>query len=184
MNPNTTLAVVAVILIVVVIAWLASRRQRTTKLKQRFGPEYERLVSEQGGQRRAEAELRRREHRVEKLTLRPLLPEELARYTSAWTEVQARFVDDPRTAVGDADHLVGEVMSQRGYPVTDFDQRAADISVDHPVVVQNYRAAHDIAARHQRGIASTEELRKALLHYRELFRELLQEQPVAVGGGR
>ena len=173
---NTTLAVVivAALIVVAVIAWTALRKRRSEQLKQRFGPEYDRVVSEQKDPRRGEALLERRERRVERLQIVALPDATRQRYAEQWAAVQRRFVDDPRVAVTEADRLVTEVMNARGYPMGDFDQRAADISVHYPRVVQNYRAAHEISRRHDRGEASTEDLRKAMVHYRSLFEELLE----------
>lgn len=173
------LAVVVVAAIVVVV--LFWRRTRTEGLKKRFGPEYERAVRSEGDPRRAEAELAERARRVEKFTLRAVGDEDRRRFEERWEKTQARFVDDPPGAVSEGDALIGEVMQARGYPVADFDQRAADLSVDHAEVVQNYRAAREIAQRNRKGEATTEDLRQAFVHYRNLFRELLEE-PVVVGG--
>ncbi len=174
--------VVAVIVVIAIAGalWAFTQRRRSTDLRRRFGPEYDREVREHG-RRGAETELERRERRVEALEIRPISREDRERFGEEWRVVQARFVDDPRGAVTDADRLVGEVMRTRGYPVGDFEQRAADISVDHPHVVENYRAAHEIALRHKRGEASTEDLRKAMVHYRALFEELLGDR-VRVAG--
>jgi hypothetical protein len=154
-------------------------RRRSEQLRQRFGPEYERALKAEGNSRRAEKELEARARRVEALHIRPLVPEDAARFDANWRAVQARFVDDPKGAVTEADRLVGEVMAARGYPVGDFEQRVADISVDHPDVVMNYRAAREIAVQHSRGQASTEDLRQAMVHYRSLFRDLLEAPTVA-----
>jgi FtsZ-interacting cell division protein ZipA len=175
--------VVIAIAIVIIIAgalWSAQQRKRSTDLRRRFGPEYEREVRSHG-RREAEAELESRERRVEALDIRPLSREDRESYSGEWRIVQARFVDDPSGAIREADVLVGEVMRARGYPVGDFEQRAADVSVDHPHVVQNYRAAHDIALRQRGGTGNTEELRKAMVHYRALFEDLLGER-VRVAG--
>jgi hypothetical protein len=136
-------------------------------------------VDQYGDQRKAEAELAAREKRVRKLEIRPLRPAEHSRFAEAWQKTQARFVDEPSQAVRDADALVKEVMQARGYPVGDFEQRAADVSVDHPNVVLNYRGAHDIVARNNSGNATTEDLRQALVHYRSLFEELLEPTQTA-----
>jgi hypothetical protein len=157
-----------------VIGYLIVRRQRTEQLRRRFGPEYERTVREAGDVTKAEAQLQARQKRVERLRIRPLSSADAARFGTVWKTVQAQFVDDPKGAVTEADRLVGEVMHARGYPVGDFDQRVEDISVDHPNVVMNYRAARDIAKDHARGRASTEDLRQAMVHYRALFTELLE----------
>jgi hypothetical protein len=152
----------------------AMTRRRTAQLRERFGPEYDRAVQSRGGRREAEAELGSRVERREKLDIRPLSPDSRARYQEAWREVQAKFVDDPVAAVASADELVGSVMSERGYPLDDFEQRAEDISVDHPQVVERYRSAHGIARKNAEGQATTEDLRQATQHYRSLFEELLE----------
>ena len=163
--------VIVALLVVAGILW--SRRRRSEHLRDRFGPEYDRAVDAKGGRSEAEAELAEREKRVEKLDIRPLEPAERREFIQRWTDVQARFVDDPPRAVAFADALLGDVMKARGYPVSDFEQRAGDISVDHPTVVEHYRTAHDIAVRHERGDASTEDLRQAVIHYRALFDDLV-----------
>lgn len=166
--------VIVAILVVVGLA-LAMRRRRSEQLKRRFGPEYDRAVLQQNGDsRRAEASLADREKRVEGFSLRPLSAVDREAYAMEWAAVQRRFVDDPTAAVGTADRLVGRVMIDRGYPMTDFEQRAADLSVSYPTVVQNYRAAHDIVVRQGDDKANTEDLRRAMVHYRSLFDELLQ----------
>jgi hypothetical protein len=165
--------VVALVALVAVANWFWSR-QRSNRLHERFGPEYEHTVRQVGDRSKAEQELQTRQERVEQLHIRPLSEEERARFAEAWGSAQALFVDDPGGAIRQADRLVGEVMQARCYPVGQFEQRAADISVDHPEVVSNYRAAHTLAARAERGEASTDELRQGLLHYRALFDELLE----------
>jgi hypothetical protein len=181
MDPRLIALTVAVILVVAVLSWLYLRRRRTTtaELRQRFGPEYEQAVREHGSERRAEAQLANREERVERLKIRNLDPTERERFSGQWHSLQSRFVDDPKGAVTEADELVSSLMQTRGYPVADFNQRAADISVDHPRVVANYRSAHEIALRLGKGEASTEDLRTAMIHYRSLFEELVQV-PTAV----
>jgi hypothetical protein len=165
-----------VILVVAGLAWLYVRKLRTTTagLQHKFGSEYRRPVQEHGSERKAEAKLADREKRVEKLNLRDLDPMEHERFSKQWESVQSRFVDSPKGAVTEADDLVSSVMKTRGYPVSDFDQRAADISVDHPRVVENYRSAHEIALRVGKDQATTEDLRTAMIHYRSLFEELVQ----------
>jgi len=165
-----------VILIIAVLAWLYLRNRRTTtaSLRQKFGPEYDRAVLKHGSERKAEAKLADREKRVEKLNIRDLDPIEHERFSEQWESVQSRFVDSPKGAVAEADDLVSSVMKTRGYPVSDFNQRAADISVDHPRVVENYRSAHEIALRVGKNEATTEDLRTAMIHYRSLFEELVQ----------
>lgn len=176
MDPKIAI-VVAVVVVVVVLAivWMIARKRRTEALRNRFGPEYERTVREHGPGR-AETVLSEREKRVERFQIRELAVDEREKFVSEWRRVQSRFVDDPKGAVRDADQLVNQLMQSRGYPMSDFEQRAADISVDHPRVVDNYRAAHVIALRHQRGEASTEDLRNAIIYYRSLFDDLLQTQ--------
>jgi hypothetical protein len=177
-NPTLiALAVAAVLIVVVAVAlYMRSRRNHTAKLRDRFGPEYERAVLQHGSERKAEAKLTDRETRVEKLKIRELDATERERFLSQWQNAQSRFVDYPKGAVAEADELVSSLMQARGYPVADFDQRAADISVDHPRVVENYRSAHGIAIRLGRGEANTEDLRTAMIHYRSLFDELVQVQ--------
>jgi hypothetical protein len=172
---ETLLIVLAVIAVLAVGALLWSRQRQSKHLRSQFGPEYERELEEKGSHRKAEAELAAREKRVNKLDIRPLEPAARDGFKLRWTEVQARFVDDPPGAVSEADNLLGGVMSSRGYPVSDFEQRAGDISVHHPEVVKHYRAGHDITVRHERGEANTEELRQAMIHYRELFVELVED---------
>ncbi|SRR5579871_3742952 len=169
------------IVILAVLAWLyvRNRRSATADLRKKFGPEYERAVLTHGTERKAEAKLSDREKRVEKLNVRDLDSTEHERFSKQWQAVQSRFVDSPKGAVAEADDLVSLVMKARGYPVADFDQRAADISVDHPRVVENYRSAHEIALRVGKDAATTEDLRTAMIHYRYLFEELVQV-PTAV----
>jgi hypothetical protein len=177
MTPTAWIAVAVVVvavLVVGVILW--SRSRRSEHLKDRFGREYDRTLEAKGGKAEAEAELAQREKRVEKLDIRPLDAGERREFLKRWDDVQARFVDDPPRAVAFADALLGDVMKARGYPISDFDQRAGDISVDHPVVVEHYHKAHEIAVRHQRGEASTEDLRQAMIHYRALFDNLVGAQ--------
>jgi hypothetical protein len=168
--------VAAVIVIAAVGAWLYVRKRRSTTadLQKKFGPEYDRAVLAHGS--KAEGKLEDREKRIEKLNIRDLDLMEHERYWKQWQAVQSRFVDSPKGAVTEADDLVSSVMKVRGYPVADFDQRAADISVDHPRVVENYRLAHQIALRVGKDAASTEDLRTAMIHYRSLFEELVQAQ--------
>jgi hypothetical protein len=166
----------AVIVVAGIAAWLFLRTRRTGRLRTQFGgAEYARAVEEGGSRRHAEAGLKERTARVESLNIRPLAPGDRARFVESWRRVQARFVDGPGGAVTEADQLLGDVMSTRGYPVSDFEQRAADISVDHPLVLENYRTAHEIAVRQTQGQANTEELRQAMIQYRTLFEELVGE---------
>jgi Na+-transporting methylmalonyl-CoA/oxaloacetate decarboxylase gamma subunit len=179
----STTAVVAIVVIVVLVAavvmWMMSRRRRSAELRERFGPEYERTVQRYGDGARAEEDLAARAGRVEQLHIRQLPPEQAARYAEAWRSTQSRFVDDPEIAVAEADRLVAEVMQARGYPMTDFEQRAADISVDHPSEVEHFRAGHALAVRAARGEATTEDLRQTMVHYRVLFDDLIDvREPV------
>ena len=162
-----------VVIAVIVVARSVNTRKRTKRLKERFGPEYERTLAETGEQRVAEDELAAREQRRDKLNIVALSPQAREKYAASWRAVQTAFIDNPSSAVGDADRLVIEVMRERGYPIEDFDQRAADISVDHPAVVDNYRAAHRISLSQQQGNVDTEEERQAFVHYRALFEKLL-----------
>lgn len=174
------LAAVLIIAATAVIAWSQAQRRRkqSLRLQQRFGPEYTRAVNELGGRSQAEAELRDREQRVARLRIVPLSAADAAKFRQAWAQLQLRFIDDPKAAVVQADRLVYDLMAARGYPMGDFERRAADISVDHPTVVANYRAARAVALSDERGQADTEDLRRAVVHYRELFRELLDiEEP-------
>lgn len=162
------------VVVVVAVVFAAIRMSRTKRLKQAFGPEYNRTVDEAGSRSDAEAELQERQKRHEQFDLRPLDPEARESYLDQWRATQERFVDDPHGATIEADHLVLEVMRVRGYPVEDIDQRAADISVDYPDLVDNYRSAHAVTIRQSSGEASTEDLRNAMRHYRALFDELLE----------
>jgi len=173
---QVALIVAVVVLIVGAVVVFYLQRRRSEKLRERFGPEYERSIHESGDKRRAEAQLEKRAERVEKFHLRPLSLEDRTRFTEQWDRVQAHFVDAPAGAVAEADQLLGDIMATCGYPMGDFEQRAADISVDHPIVTQNYRAAHEIAIRQARGQASTEDLRRAMIHYRALFEDLVNEK--------
>lgn len=171
----------AVIVVAGIATWIYLRKRRTERLKTQFGAEYDRAVKEDGSRRHAEAGLKERTQRVESLNIRPLAPGDRARFVESWSRVQARFVDGPGGAVTEADQLLRDVMSTRGYPVSDFEQRAADISVDHPLVMENYRTAHAIAVRQTQGQANTEDLRQAMIHYRTLFEELVSEPELAHG---
>ncbi|HEX3267869.1 MAG TPA: hypothetical protein VHQ98_07805 [Gaiellaceae bacterium] len=171
------LIAIGVVLVVAVLAWSAYASRRRKGLQETFGPEYDRTVADAPTRREAESDLSERQKRREELEITPLEPEARDRYAEEWRHAQERFVDDPAAAVTDADRLIQKVMGERGYPVEDFDQRAADVSVDHPEVVSNYRAAHGISTANERGKASTEDLRTAMVHYRALFLELLEQQP-------
>ena len=176
--------VVALIVVIGVAVWLYTQKKKTEQLRGSFGPEYERAVRETGDRREAEAELEERRERVEKLKIRSLEPREREQFAERWRSAQAQFVDDPAGAITEADRLVGEVMRVRGYPVGDFEQRAADVSVDHPTVVEHYRAAHAIAQRNENGSAETEDLRQAMIHYRALFEDLLEAGETATTEAR
>jgi hypothetical protein len=165
------LLVIVVVVLLCAVGLLALRQRRSAQLREGFGPEYDRVVQERGDQRAAESELRERRERRRSYDIRPLEPAARERYAERWRSTQARFVDQPASALTEADALVGEVMRERGYPMEDFEQQAADVSVDHPAVVEHYRAAHAV---HAQDHASTEELRQALVHYRALFAELLE----------
>jgi hypothetical protein len=167
------IGVIVVLILVAAIAWSAGQRRRSQRLQERFGPEYDRTVAGAEDRGKAEAELEAREDRVEALEIRPLDPQTREAFAERWRVIQTVFVDDPRRAVADADDLVGEVMTERGYPMGDFEQRAADISVDHPYVVDHYRTAHRIALSVGGGDGDTEQLRQAMLHYRALAADLL-----------
>ena len=166
---------VVVIAVVALIAYAFAQRRRHEELRERFGPEYDRTIGEAGDVRSGESELEARRERREQLNIRPLSRDAAKEYGGRWDETQRRFVDDPEGALAEADELIVQVMRDRGYPMDDFDQRSADISVDHPDVVQHYRSAHDISMRTKQddGQVSTEDLRQGLVHYRELFARLL-----------
>lgn len=168
---------IIVLIALVGIALIIIGQRRTRELREKFGPEYDHAVKSIRDRNKAEAELHKREERVQKLNIRPLTAADRTRFEQSWLAAQSRFVDDPRGAIGEADRLVGDVMRIRGYPVADFDQRAADVSVDHPNVVSEYRAAHEIAQRDVLGRATTEDLRTAIVHYRALFQDLLVSEP-------
>jgi FtsZ-interacting cell division protein ZipA len=173
-NPVVIVLAIALIAAIGVAVWFYMQKRRTETLRSDFGPEYERTLHEHHDQRAAERELEERRERVEHLNIQPLPAAERDRFAERWQSVQAQFVDDPNGALRDADELVGRVMQTRGYPVGDFEQRAADVSVNHPHVVEHYRAAHQIAVRNERGGVDTEDLRKAMVHYRALFEDLLE----------
>jgi hypothetical protein len=176
----TTSALIGILVALVVvggITWfLLAQRRRTEALQAQYGPEYSRTVREAGSQRAAEQELLRRQERVEHLEIRPLAADQREGFVQRWRSIQSLFVDDPSGAISRADALVEEVMQVRGYPVADFDRRAADLSVYHAAVIDNYRGARDIAERHRRNAATTEDLRKAMMYYRALFQDLLEDR--------
>lgn len=180
MNQTMLIALAVVVVAAIAVgALLISRRRRSEHLQQHFGREYEHALETTGDRSKAEAELAEREKRVEKLNIRPLDGAERDQFGTRWNEVQAKFVEDPPRAVAFADAVLGDVMKARGYPVSDFEQRAGDISVEHPQVVEHYRAAHEIALRHERGDAGTEDLRQAMIHYRALFDDLVGAEGAA-----
>lgn len=170
--------IIAAVILLAAVVIVMTRRRKSEQLKEHFGPEYDRAVKQHGDARRAEAMLAEREKRVESFSIRSLEAPDRDRFTQEWGAVQRRFVDDPAVAVTEADTLVTQVMAARGYPMGDFEQRAADVSVHHPAVVQNYRSAREIVVRHTRGQSTTEDLRQAMVYYRSLFEELLESKPV------
>jgi len=175
----TTETVLIVILIVAVLAiaglaWKLFHKQHTKKLRSQFGPEYDRAIEQYGASAQAEKDLEARQKRMQKIDIHSLTPVERERFADRWQVVQSRFVDDPSATIREADRLVAEIMAARGYPMVEFDGRADDLSVDHPIVVAHYRTAHDIALKHERAAATTEDLRRAVVCYRELFEELLE----------
>ena len=177
--PGWVWIVIAVVVVAAIVAGAllaasAARRKRTERLESHFGPEYERAVDEVGDQRAAEKELAARQRRRQKLDIVALAPQARAKYEEHWRTVQTGFVDDPSAAVGDADRLVTTVMRERGYPVDDFEQRVADVSVDHPDVVEHYRAAHTLHLAQEQGDIGVEAQREAFVHYRALFERLLE----------
>ena len=173
-NTNTILIAVAVIIVIALALWMVMRKRRTEHLAHRFGPEYDRTVTEMGSRDKAEAELLARKKRVDELHIVPLSPADAQRFNQDWRGLQARFVDNPRGVLAEADLLVRELMQKRGYPMGDFESRAADVSVHHAGVVDHYRAAHDLTERDRRGEVDTEGMRQAVIHYRALFAELLE----------
>jgi len=178
MSPSQVVILIVVLLIVAAVAVFAITAGRRRRLQNRFGPEYDRVVEEQDSRSAAERELRERERRHAELELRDLTPEARERYASGWSDVQARFVDDPTAAVGEADDLVTRLAAERGYPTENYEDQLATLSVEHARTLGHYRDAHAISVKHSRGEATTEELRMAMVHYRELFADLLGGQPV------
>ena len=177
-------ALLAVVAIAIVV-WASVRARRSKQLREGFGPEYERVVDEAGDKREAERELQARQERHDEFDIHPLAAGAQARYSSEWRTVQERFVDEPDTAVRDADRLVQQVMAERGYPVEeDFERRADDLSVDYPELVENFRKGNRLWSDYEAGNAGTEDLRQAMVHYRALFEELLEEEPAREGTRR
>ena len=173
LSPAVLILIAGLILLAGFVLWMYMRHKRSEKLRMKFGPEYDKAISEHRYQRHAESELEKRTKRVAKFNIHPLRTEDRLRFVEEWRREQSRFVDDPRAAVEHADSLVQEVMLSRGYPVSDFEQNANDLSVDHPLVVENYRIAHQIAVRDSQGQSNTEDLRQAMVSYRALFEDLL-----------
>ncbi|GAA0491219.1 hypothetical protein Ade02nite_22910 [Paractinoplanes deccanensis] len=178
---STTLTIILIVVVLVVIAAIVYGIQvgRRKKLQSTFGPEYDKVVADTGSRTEAEKELREREKRHASLELKPLSPEAQAKYSAAWEEVQIQFVDNPTEAVSTADELVTRLIAERGYPTGEYDERLADLSVEHANTLQHYRDAHAISERNRAGEAGTEDLRQALVHYRALFADLLGTDPVA-----
>ena len=173
---NETLMMIAIVVIAVVVVvavWMVSRRRKTAALRSRFGPEYDHVLHSARTPAEAERELLERKARVEKFSIRPLSREDADRFSAAWRSVQAQFVDDPRSAVIEADHLIADVMRRRGYPLDDPNRVIDDLSVDHAHVINHYRAGREIVSRHEKGQASTEDLRQAMVHFRALFDQLV-----------
>jgi len=181
---NTTYIIITVVLVLVIIGAVLglvfARRRRSEQLHDKFGPEYDHTVQTMGDEKKAQTELNERQKHVEALDIRPLSVSERERYLADWTAVQSKFVDDPGQAIVDADRLIVEVMQLRAYPVSDFEQRAADLSVNYPDLVSNYRAAREIAIKNKQNLADTEELRQAMVYYKSLFGELLGTEAIVV----
>jgi hypothetical protein len=178
MSPTAVIILIVVILVVLAAIFFGVQAARRRRLQSTFGPEYDRAVADTGSRADAEKELRDRERRHASLELKPLSPESRARYSAAWEELQIRFVDDPTGATNEADQLVTQLITERGYPTSDYEDRLADLSVEHANTLNHYRDAHEINRRSQAGEASTEDLRQALVHYRALFADLLGTDPV------
>ena len=176
MSPGAIVAIIVVVVILLAVAGFAAATARRRRLKKRFGPEYERLVTNQQSQRKAEAELANRERRVRSLDIRPLMPAAQSEYSAQWTSIQERFVDHPASAVSQAQQLVTAVLEDRGYPTEGYEQILADLSVEHARNLEHYRAAHALSEASASGAASTEDLRQAMIHYREMFEDLLGDQ--------
>lgn len=179
MSPTLTIVLIIVVLVVLAAVFYGVRMGRRKKLQSTFGPEYDRAVADTGNRGEAEKELRERERRHASFELNELSPESQAEYAAAWEEVQIQFVDNPSEAVGTADDLVTRLIAERGYPTGEYDERLADLSVEHANTLQHYRDAHEISERNKGGSASTEDLRLALVHYRALFADLLGTEPVS-----
>jgi hypothetical protein len=182
MTTSTVIILVLAIAVVALAAVLIFQRQKTQTLRRKFGPEYDRVLDREGNPRRAEAILDSRQKRFEKLEIRRLSPEQCESFAKDWRAVQERFVDDPRQSVAEADQLINNALRARGYPMSAFEQQADDISVEHPRVVEDYRTAHEIAMRDKRGQASTEDLRRAMQHYRNLFEHVVDTKVIQYEG--
>jgi Tfp pilus assembly protein PilX len=182
MSPGAIAGIVVAILIIAALLFGLALNMRRRRLRERFGPEYDRVVREHDSQREAEAELAQRERRIRALDIRPLSPTARAQYSAEWTAVQQQFVDAPQAAVTGALTLVTAVMRDRGYPTEDYDQEVADLSVEHAAILDHFRAAHDISQRASAGDISTEDLRQAMIHYRALFTDLLGQPADAAAG--
>jgi hypothetical protein len=179
-TPQMIVAVVAIVIVGAIVALAYSRRNLSERERAELGPEYERMVQTMGSEKKVQTELEARRKHVEALDIRPLSVDERAGFAASWAAVQSKFVDEPGQAIVDADHLIAQVMQTRAYPVADFEQRAADISVSYPTLVSNYRAAREIAIKNEQRQADTEELRQAMIYYRSLFGELLGAEPSLV----
>ncbi|MBO3739767.1 hypothetical protein [Actinoplanes flavus] len=179
MSTTATIVLIVVVLLVLAAVVVGVQAARRRRLRQTFGPEYDRVVADTGSRSEAEKELLERTKRHAKLEIRPLSAESRTRYSAAWEEVQIQFVDSPKEAVATADELVTRLIAERGYPTGDYDERLADLSVEHAATLEHYRSAHEISVRSRDGRAETEDLRQALVHYRALFADLLGEDPVA-----
>jgi hypothetical protein len=182
---NTTYMIITVVLVLVVfgviLGLVFAGRKRSERLHDQFGPEYDHTVKQvMGDEKKAQTELEERQKHVKALDIHSLSASERDRYLAEWAAVQSKFVDEPGQAIGDADRLIMEVMQMRAYPVSDFEQRAADISVNYPALVSNYRAAREIAIKNEQHQADTEELRQAMIYYRSLFEELIETEAVVV----
>lgn len=179
MSPTVTIVLIIVVLVVIAAVVVGVQAGRRKKLQSTFGPEYDRVVADTGNRTDAEKELREREKRHADLELKDLTPESQARYSASWEEVQIEFIDNPAAAVGKADELVTSLITERGYPTAEYDDRLATLSVEHAATLEHYREAHAISDRNRDGSASTEDLRQALVHYRVLFADLLGTDPVS-----
>ena len=183
MSPTITIVLIIVVLVIIAAIVYGVQAGRRKKLQSTFGPEYDRVVADTGNRTEAEKELREREKKHAELELKELSPESQQRYRAAWEEVQIQFVDNPSQAVGTADELVTRLITERGYPTAEYDERLADLSVEHANTLEHYREAHQISERNAAGQASTEDLRLALVHYRALFADLLGTDPVSTTPG-